>query len=135
MTLPIEPTTYTMREIDRDVVIRNMSPSSEIDSGSFTIAQEDQRRQFRIEATGIFDSPPDSEAYKQDSQKLRKYIDENLRVWVDVSELKQDGGTSVPLRWWFPVDWRKQVFPSLEGPAELLIEPVGDPLVKLTPKP
>ncbi len=135
VTLPIEPTTYTLREIDRDVVIRNMSPSSEIDSGSFTIAQEDQRRQFRIEATGIFDSPPDSEAYKQDSQKLRKYIDENLRVWVDVSELKQDGGTSVPLRWWFPVDWRKQLFPSLEGPAELLIEPVGDPLVKLTPKP
>jgi hypothetical protein len=64
---------------------------------------------------------------------LRSYIDENLRVFVDVSEL-QDGGTSVPLRWMYPDNWCEQLFPGLEGAAVLRIEPVESALVKLTPK-
>jgi diadenylate cyclase len=133
VTLPIEPASYPLPSIERDVVIRNMSPSSEVDPKAFSLAQSDQLRQFSIEVAGIFDSAPDTEAYKEASRILRSYIDENLRVFVDVSEL-QDGGTSVPLRWMYPDNWCEQLFPGLEGAAVLRIEPVESALVKLTPK-
>ncbi len=135
VTLPIEPATYTLREIERDVVILKMSPKSDVDPDAYTLAQGDQRRRFRISAKGVFDSAPDSDDFKERSRELRKYIDETLRAFVDVSELKEDGGTSLALRWVFPSDWRSKVFPNLEGPADLTIEPVDDSLIKLTPKP
>lgn len=135
VVLPIEPATYELPSIERDVVIANMDATSDVDPGDFTLAQSDERRQFRISATGLFDSPPDSPAFQETSRALRQYIDRNLRVFVDVSELQADGGTSLPLRWILPDEWRQQVFPDLEAPGRLVIEPAEDPRVKLTPKP
>ncbi|MCB9913775.1 MAG: diadenylate cyclase [Planctomycetes bacterium] len=134
VVLPIEPTTYQLPNVERDVVVRNLDANSDVDPEAWTLQQSDQRRQFKVRATGLFDTQPDSEAFKQQRSALLRHIEENLRVFADVSELEENG-KSVPLRWMLTDDWRKKVFGADDVPGVLEIEPVGEPRVILKEKP
>jgi hypothetical protein len=67
---------------------------------------------------------------------LRRYVQENLRVFVDVSELAQGGeGRSVRVRWTWRQPWRATRIAN-EKPAheELDVELLSDAEILLEPR-
>jgi len=113
VVLPIEPVLVPLQGIERDIKVVNLDVLSTVDPGAWTIEQGGQKATFDLRTAGLFDSPVDTPAYTQTYQMIQAYAQENLKAYVDVSDLAA-GTETVPVRWAFPGDWLAQLFPGRE---------------------
>jgi diadenylate cyclase len=103
-----------------------------------------QTARFSIQTSGLVpvDLDPDSPALLERLSTIKRFVDENLRVYVDLGELPADGeGRALPLRWTWRRDWRQSLDSlgldrgTLGERAELGVRLEGEPEVLLEPGP
>lgn len=136
--LSIDPAPVSLGELEVDLTVNNLSGSSEVDARQWSVSQSDQMARFALHSAGLFDSEPDTRAFDETYQLIREYAQENLRAFVDVSELVV-GEDIAPVRYLFPTDWKSQLFPGREDEfadsARLEVELLSEPNVLLIQNP
>jgi len=93
-----------------------------------------QRARFTIRTVGIFQSEPNSEVWIGQDIKIRRFIEDNLWVFVDASNVVPGGGSQVKVRWEVKEDWRDvfgEEMGALDERAEIVPVLESDPRILL----
>ena len=110
VTLPIRPAPHDLGEIEMVIAVVNADPDSTADAGLWAVSQETEKAIFRLNSAGLFDSDPQTEAFTETFRRIVGYVKSNMKVYVDVSELPEEGGTTAKLHYEFPRKWREELF-------------------------
>jgi hypothetical protein len=95
-----------------------------------------QKARFSIRTVGILESEPNSEVWIEQSTQIRRFIEDNLWVYVDASTIEPGGVSQVKVHWEVKEDWKDvfeeemgardehaEIVPVLESDATLLLIP------------
>lgn len=135
--LRIEPAEVPLDEIEVDLVITNLRATSAARTDAWALSQADQKARFALHSAGLFDSSPGTRAFDETYQLIREYVTQNLRAYVDVSEMLEAENV-VPVHWQFPTNWLEDLFPGREeefaASARLEVELLSEATILLLPK-
>jgi diadenylate cyclase len=112
VTLPIVPAVRTLGVISREVALVCMEPARRDELARWTLPANAQSARFTILTSGLLPATadPSSTDARERNQIIRSFVEENLRVFVDVAELPPPGeGRAVPVRWNWLADWRESL--------------------------
>lgn len=110
VTLPIRPAPHPLGDIQMDIAVVNMDPDSAEDPRQWVVSQENESAQFKLTSAGLFDSDPGTDGFNETYNRIVAFVKTSMKVYVDVSELPDEGGTTVKLHYDFPRDWREKLF-------------------------
>jgi diadenylate cyclase len=126
--------------IEKEIRVTNLGSSDENPAHWKVFDLHDPAR-FVIRMAGIIPVTEEagSQAYEEKERVVRRFVEDRLKVWVDISELREAEGTTLPLQWNLVGDsWREGLSASL-GEAlddlaelELILESEG--MIKLQRK-
>lgn len=145
VTIPIRPARRDAGVVSKEIALVNMSADSTAEPRRWQIPANLRTARFTIETYGLIPATADTEAaaYQQRIAAIKRYVEENLLVWVDVSELPAPGeGRAVPVRHTLRGDWsteletlgietvgeRNALDVRLESEESILLEQVEPPL-------
>lgn len=136
VTLPIVPAERELDTIDKEIPVVSLV-TGRADARRWAVSVGQERATFRIKSAGIFpqNAETGSPAYNELYAAVRKFVQDELVVFADVSGLEGDLHTA-PVRWfWPPRDWRRKlserIGQELRESARLEVELVSDPEVLL----
>jgi diadenylate cyclase len=112
VTLPIVPAVRTLGIIAREVALVCLEPARKEELPLWTLPANAQSARFTILTSGLLPAAtdPSSTDARERNQIIRNFVEENLRVFVDVAELPPPGeGRAVPVRWHWRRDWRESL--------------------------
>jgi len=140
-TVVVAPIVPVAREIDTltvDVALVCLDPARADELARWRLPARARTARFSVRTLGLIpqDADPASPAMRERFEALRRFVRENLRVFVDVSELAAEAsGRSLAVRW----TWRQVFVPEEEasvlgGAPALDVELVSEPEVLLEPR-
>jgi diadenylate cyclase len=143
VVVPIRAARREIGSVVRPVALIDLDPSRSGETGCWRLPAALREARFRIQTSGLVpvDADPTSPALLERIARLRRFVEDNLQVYVDLAELPPDGsGRAVPLRWTWRVGWRaapealgldagtlgaqEELTVELESEREVLLEPV-----------
>jgi hypothetical protein len=107
---PIVPVARDIGTLSLDIALVCLDPSRAGELARWSLPPQSQSARFSIRTLGLIpqDADPASPAMIERFGALRRYVQENLRVYVDVAELALDGeGRSARVRWTWKQPWRE----------------------------
>lgn len=136
---PIVPVAREIGTLSMDIALVSLDPDRSGEIERWSLPAQSQSARFAVTTLGLIpqDADPASPAMIERFGTLRRYVAENLRVFVDVSELAPGGeGRSARVRWTWREPWRAARAEGRE-PAheELGVELLSDAEVLLEPRP
>ena len=118
--VPIGPARRDAGTLTKEIAIIALDPAWTAELGRWSLPAHVQTARFRIDTAGLVPagSDPASPAYRERIQAIRRYVEENLLVYVDLSEMPPEGeGQSLEVRFHLrEKDWREAL--SLGGPDD-----------------
>jgi len=105
---PIVPVAREIGTITLDIALVSLDRARARELERWTLPPQSQTARFSITTLGLIpqDADPASPAMIERFGTLRRFVEENLRVFVDVSELAPGGeGRSVRVRWVWRHPW------------------------------
>jgi len=141
--VPIVPVAREIGTLAIDIALVSLDPSRAADLERWTLPPHSQSARFTITTLGLIpqDADPASPAMIERFGLLRRFVEQNLRVFVDVAELAPGGeGRSARVRWTWRQPWsasseaqhaglqrgeHEQLDVVLVSDAEVLLEPRG----------
>lgn len=103
VTLPIKPIRWDLGLIRREIALVCMDPTRTAELERWTLPSG-SAKDFHVYASGLIPADPGSEAFREFSAQLTRFVDENLNAFVDIQNLPRDGDArAVPIEW----RWRK----------------------------
>lgn len=136
VTLPIVPAERELDTIEKEIPVVSLA-TGRADPRRWAVSVGQERATFRIKSAGIFpqNAETGSPAYNELYAAIRKFVQDELVVFADVSTLEGDLHTA-PVRWfWPPRDWRRKlserIGQELRESARLEVELVSEPEVLL----
>ncbi|MED6334824.1 MAG: diadenylate cyclase [Planctomycetota bacterium] len=123
--------------IEKEIKVSNLGASEE-DPALWRVFDLHDPARFAIRMAGIIPVTEEagSQAYEEKDRVVRQFVEDNLKVWVDISELRESEGTTLPLQWNLLGDsWREGLSASLGeelddlAELELILESEG--MIKL----
>ena len=138
---PIVPVAREIGTLSLDLALVCLDPSRAGELERWSLPPQSQSARFAIHTLGLIpqDADPASPAMIERFATLRRYVQENLRVYVDVAELARDGeGRSARVRWTWKQPWRESPEAKRSGARgeheELDVLLVSDDEVLLEPR-
>jgi len=139
---PIVPVAREIGSISLDIALVCLDRSRAHELERWTLPPQSQTARFSITTLGLIpqDADPASPAMIERFGTLRRYVEENLRVFVDVAELAPQGeGRSVRVRWAWRQPWSEspeaQRSGTGSGTERLDVVLVSESEVLLEPRP
>lgn len=129
VTVPIAPFEQEIGTIEQDIAISVLKGSPEA-AGRWQLPARSESARFRIITRGILPTELErgSPAWLERTSAVRKFIEENVRVFVDLSALADGVGNEVPVEWKWRRRWGESTLDSSEsssteaGSLELKLE-------------
>jgi hypothetical protein len=121
VVMPIEPVAREIGAITREVSLVCLDPSRTAELERWTLPPQARNARFAITTLGLIpeDADPAAPAVLERVGTLRRFVEENLRVFVDVAELAPGGESrAVRLRWCWKDTWRAPSTTSGAGAQE-----------------
>ncbi|HEX6884817.1 MAG TPA: diadenylate cyclase [Planctomycetota bacterium] len=141
VVVPIDPVAREIGTLTREVALVCLDPSRADEQERWALPPQSQTARFSISTLGLIpeDADPASPAMVERFTSLRRFVEENLRVFVDVAELAPGGeGRSVRLRWSWKQTWRDspegQEAGARAARADLDVVLVSEPEILLEPR-
>ena len=138
---PIVPVARKIGTISMDIALVCLDPRRVTELERWRLPPQSQSVRFEISTLGLIaqDADPASPAMIERFGTLRRYVEENLRVYVDVAELAPDGESrSATVRWTWKQPWRESAEALRSGARgdheELDVVLVSDGEVLLEPR-
>ena len=138
---PIVPVAREIGTLSLDIALVCLDPARAGELERWSLPPQSQTARFALTTLGLIpqDADPASPAMIERFGTLRRFVEDNLRVFVDVAELAPDGvGRTVRVRWTWRKTWSE---PPGNGGAEkrdalqeLGVVLVSDPEVLLEPR-
>lgn len=111
--IDLSPAERSLGTIEKDIqVIVEASADGQAPEVRWTVNEYEQRARFRIRTAGIVpaSAEPGQQAYDEIARTVREYVEENLDAVVRVRDLIEEGGSTVPIRYfWPPPKWRSEL--------------------------
>ncbi len=109
--LPIVPVVKEIGTIEKEIVVVDLSPEAGDRSALWQLPPLRQRARFRIETRGLLpaDADPNSPTWIERTSEIRRYVQDNLRVFVDVSAMEEAAGTRAPIQWGWAREWKEEL--------------------------
>jgi len=145
--IPIRPARRDVGVIQREIALVSLAPDRSEELLRWAIPVHQRTARFTIQTSGLvpIDADPGSPALLERFSTIRRFVEDNLLVFVDVAELPPGGeGRSVPVRTSWRRDWRKsldvlglergmlggkeELDVRLESEPEILLERRGPPV-------
>jgi diadenylate cyclase len=107
---PIVPVAREIGTLSVDIAMISLDPNRAREVERWSLPPQSQSARFSITTLGLIpqDADPASPAMIERFGALRRYVEENLRVYVDVAELAPGGeGRSARVRWTWRQPWRE----------------------------
>jgi len=137
VVVPLVPVAREIDTLTLDVALVCLDPARAEELTRWRLPAQSRTARFSIRTLGLIpqDADPASAAMLERFESLRRFVRENLRVFVDVGELSPDSsGRSLALRWtWrrvyesegeaLPAGTRSALDVELVSEAEVLLEP------------
>ena len=141
VVIPIAPVAREIGTLTREVALVCLDPSRTDELTRWTLPPQSQTARFSISTLGLIpeDADPASPAMLERFGALRRFVEENLRVFVDVAELAPLGESrSVRVRWSWKQSWRTSPeavqAEAKEARADLDVVLVSDVEILLEPR-
>jgi diadenylate cyclase len=138
---PIVPVAREIGTLSLDIALVCLDPARAGELERWSLPPQSQSARFSISTLGLIpqDADPASPAMIERFGTLRRYVEENLRVFVDVAELAPNGeGRSARVRWTWKQPWRESPEARRSGARggheELDVVLVSDGEVLLEPR-
>jgi diadenylate cyclase len=136
--VPIVPVAREIGMLSVDIALVSLDPARAADLERWALPPQSQSARFAITTLGLIpqDADPASPAMIERFGALRRFVEENLCVFVDVSELDPSGeGRSARVRWTWRQSWTAaNVSGALASQEQLDVVLVSDPEVLLEPR-
>jgi len=132
VTLPVDPTPQDLSVIEKEIAVVDMSMGPNEGGPRWTLPSHAQTARYRIRTAGILpaggrDEDPERQ---QLSAAVLRFVEANLLVFVDVSEVDPSAGRrSARIRHAWRRDWREALeieLPELDERARLDVELESD---------
>ena len=110
--VPIVPLRRQIGTIEKDIALVCLSPEKMDELGRWSLPVNALTARFTIITAGLvpLNADPRSPARIERLNAIQLFVEENLRVFVDVAELPPEGeGRSVPIRWHWRKEWRESL--------------------------
>lgn len=138
---PIVPVEREIGTLALDIALVCLDPRRVVELERWSLPPQSQSARFSITTLGLIpqEADPASPAMIERFGSLRRYVEENLRVYVDVAELAPGGeGRSVRVRWTWRQPWNESPEARRAGASgaheELDVVLVSDGEVLLEPR-
>jgi diadenylate cyclase len=112
VVIPILPVRWEVDNVEKEIVLVSLDESRRMEVERWRLPVHAQTARFTIETSGLIpiNADPGSPALLERFNTIRRFVEENLKVYVDVSELPPKGeGRSVPVRWTWRKEWRESL--------------------------
>ena len=119
VTVPIQPRRREAGTVSREIAVVCLAPDRAQELERWTLPPHARVARFSIQTSGLIpvDADPASPGFLERLNRIQRFVEENLAVFVDVGELSPEGESrSVPVRWTWRNQWR-------DNPEALGIEP------------
>lgn len=142
VVIPIVPVVREIGSITKEIALVSFDPERAVELQHWSLPPNSHSARFAIETSGLIplNADPASPAMIERFGTIRRFVDENLCVFVDVAELSSaSAGRSAPVRWAWRKNWREsldslaleggtlgdreQLDVRLESDAEVLLDP------------
>ena len=108
----------------------NLASTAGARPGDWTLPFAAQKSVFGIKTEAVIPTTesPDSQSYLERRATVRRFVEENLKVFVDVSRVDKEGAGTAPVQWfWPPRGWRELLEEEIgpmaeEARVEVLLE-------------
>jgi len=143
IVVPIVPVQRTAGSVTKELALICLAPDRVEELARWNLPANAHTARFTVETSGLLphDADPGSPAMLERKTAILRFVEENLRVFVDVAELPPRGeGRSVPIRWYWRKDWRDSpdsfgLDPETLGEWEdLSVQLEGEPRILLEPR-
>lgn len=138
---PIVPVAREIGSLALDIAVVCLDPARTDELARWSLPPQSQSARFAISTLGLIpqDADPASPAMIERVGSLRRYVQENLRVFVDVAELVSGGESrSLRVRWTWRQPWNEspeaQRAGARDGLEQLDVVLVSDAEVLLEPR-
>jgi len=126
VTLPIDPAPRDLPPVEREIAVVCMSPEQQSELSRWSLPPATGTARFRIRTRGILPASAESgsEAVRERSAAVVRFVEENLDVFVDIAD-REPGGRQVPVRHAWRSDWREALaldLDALAGKVDLWVE-------------
>lgn len=139
--VPIAPVAREIGTVTKEIALVCLDPGRSGELQGWSLPPQARSASFAVQTLGLIphDADPASPAMIERFGMIRRFVEENLRVFVDVAELPPAGeGRSASVRWTWRRSWRESAqslgFKGplgsregldvvLESDAEILLEP------------
>jgi hypothetical protein len=136
--VPIVPVAREIGMLSLDIALVSLDPARAADVERWALPPQSQSARFAITTLGLIpqDADPASPAMIERFGTLRRFVEENLCVFVDVSELDRGGeGRSARVRWTWRQAWNAaNVSGAMASQEQLDVVLLSDPEVLLEPR-
>ena len=112
VSVPIQAVSRPAGSITKEVVLVCLDANRAEELAQWTLPANAHTARFTIETSGLIpaNADPGSPALVERFGTINKFVEENLRVYVDVAELPPRGeGRSAPIRWTWRRTWRESL--------------------------
>lgn len=110
VTLPIVTVDYQVASFTKEVALVSLNPELAGELERWRLPPHAQTARFTVLSSGLLPvtTDPDAPGVVERRAAILRFVEENLWVFVDVSE-RQVAGRSVPIRWHWRRDWRESL--------------------------
>ncbi len=139
--VPIHPANRELGTVEKEIALVDLRPGLNDELGRWRLPAHGQIARFTILTSGLIPVgwDPGSGSFVERSGMIRGFVEDNLRVFVDLSDLPPEGeGQTVPVRWtwrrdpeellhslditWSDTEERAPVEVRLDSETEILLE-------------
>lgn len=109
VVVPLQPVAREIGAVTREIALVCLDPARADELSRWSLPPHLHSARFSITSQGLIpeDADPSSPAMIERFAALRRFVEENLRVFVDVGELSPQGeGRSARVRWTWRRQWR-----------------------------
>jgi len=140
--LEISPTSRDLGQLEIELPLVDLSSTTGDRPTRWSIPFAAQKSVFGIGTEAVIPASEstDSQSYQERRVAVRRFVEENLRVFVDISEVEEEGASTASLQWyWPPRDWRELLEEEIgpiaeEARVEVTLESDREVLLIQTPE-
>jgi diadenylate cyclase len=128
--LEITATSRDLGQLEIELPLVNLTSTSGARPEGWTLPFAAQKSVFGIKTEAVIPTTesPDSQSYQERRAAVRRFVEENLRVFVDISKVDSDEARTATVQWfWPPRGWRELLEEEIgpvaeEARVEVLLE-------------
>jgi diadenylate cyclase len=114
VTLAPRPVEIAIGTVTREVALVCLDPARRAELERWSLPPHSLTASFQVVTRGLLPAGPAGPGSGPQSEAIRRFVNENLAAYVDVSELKPDGSSQVlKVRTAWRQDWAQSLWPSL----------------------